>query len=144
MHLLLCCICTWMCVSVCMWPLDGRMQLYFMTEVSPAVYVGVCVLQDSSLLSLKKSLACDVPEKKKEESLIETARLRSKGGIQSSTSCSFLLLLSLSFKCHSIFNLFFCSSPFSPMITHTCKTQREAEHSLLGVKIHGTHSNCQR
>lgn len=53
------------CMQVCvhMWPLDGRMQLYYMRDVSPVVYVGVCVLQDSSSVSLQQSSACDVPEK---------------------------------------------------------------------------------
>lgn len=62
---------TWFCLSLCrcmwvcahMWPLDGRMQLTSAT-LSGIVCVGVCVLQDSSSLSLQQSMACDVPEKK--------------------------------------------------------------------------------
>lgn len=63
----------YMHVRVCTYVATRWKNAAYITDMSPVVRVGVCVLQDSSSLSLQQSLACDVPEKNWRV-MIETAQ----------------------------------------------------------------------
>lgn len=102
----------WMHVCVCvhMWPLDGRMQLYCITEASSS-----CVCESLcptgfiiAVTPTKPDLWCP---RKTDESLLETAQLRSK--IYTAPHAAHIFSPSQTF--------FFCQSPsdLSPSDVHT-------------------------